>query len=380
MEVVYDVQQIPAHSCLLMENPAEAASYPKGDLQLGYCNHCGFLSNVCFDVALNEYSPRYEETQHFSTRFNEFAMNLCERLTRDYDLRGKEIMEIGCGKGEFLALFCKMAEARGIGIDPACNPDRLSEQDNQRLRFIRDLYDQRYSHLQADMICCRHTLEHIHQTKDFIENIRRSIGNRRETLVFFEVPDIVRVLDECAFWDIYYEHCSYLSPGSLARLFRGCGFEVIELERDYGDQYLWLVARPSDGPTSACLPLEHDLAELTEQVGRFKIRADDVVAGWRQRLIDLASAGRRPICWGAGSKCVAFLTTLGITDEVEYVVDINPFKQGKYLPGTGHPVVGPQHMNDHPSDAVLVMNPIYCDEIRETLDGLGTSPELIGVC
>ena len=64
--------------------------------------------------------------------------------------------------------------------------------------------------------------------------------------MFFEVPDTDRVLGEGAFWDIYYEHCSYFTPGSMARAFRAAGFAITRLERDYGDQYLLLEADPAE--------------------------------------------------------------------------------------------------------------------------------------
>jgi len=64
------------------------------------------------------------------------------------------------------------------------------------------------------------TLEHIADTADFIKMVRGSLQDSPSTDVFFQVPDVLRVLEEEAFWDIYYEHCSYFSIGSLARLFR----------------------------------------------------------------------------------------------------------------------------------------------------------------
>ncbi len=78
-------------------------------------------------------------------------------------------------------------------------------------------------------------------------------------------------------------------------------------------------------------------------------------------------AGARVAIWGAGSKGVAFLTTLGLTDEVAYAIDINPHKQGMFMPGTGHPVVGPDSLHQSPPDVVIVMNPVYLDEIRSAL-------------
>ena len=83
------------------------------------------------------------------------------------------------------------------------------------------------------------------------------------------------------------------------------------------------------------------------------------------------------VIWGAGSKGVAFLTTLGVGDAVECAVDINPHKHGHYMPGTGHEVVAPESMQEDRPDVVIVMNEIYKEEIRQQLGGLGLEPEII---
>ena len=192
LQAFYEVADVPAHSVLLMHTREQALRYPRGDVRLAWCPSCGFISNLAFDVALNEYSPEYEETQHCSPRFDRWARELVNRLVRDYDLRRKQILEIGCGKGEFLALLCEAGDNRGIGIDPSCMPERLQGAGVSRVTFIRDLYSEKYAHLHADLVCCRHTLEHIQTTREFLEMIRRSIGSRTDTLVFFEVPGAVR--------------------------------------------------------------------------------------------------------------------------------------------------------------------------------------------
>lgn len=379
MEPFYRSDNVPAHSCLLMSSRQQSLDYPRGHIVLGFCDGCGFVSNTAFDPALNDYSPQYEETQHFSPRFNQFAQGLVDRLVKDYDLRNKDVLEVGCGKGEFLAMLCERGENRGIGIDPGCRPERHSHAQSSRITWIRDLYSERYSHLQADLVCCRHTLEHIHPTRDFVQMIRRSIGDRLETLVFFEVPDVVRVLREQAFWDIYYEHCSYFSPGSLARLFRDCRFDVLELVRDYDDQYLWLMARPTEAPTTAKLELEDDLDQLRIDVDRFREEQAARVRMWKQKLGEAQRRGQRPVVWGSGSKCVALFATLGGAPEIELVVDINPYKHGKFIPGTGHPIVAPEFLRDYCPRLVVAMNPIYVDEIGKDLERLGVKAEVIAV-
>jgi SAM-dependent methyltransferase len=379
LEAFYEVTNVPSHSVMLMHTREQALAFPRGNLRLGFCRTCGFVTNTLFDISLNQYSPDFEETQHFSPTFDGWARQLVDRLVRDYDMRGKQVIEIGCGKGEFLALLCEAGNNQGIGIDPGCIPERLQGPAAGRLRFIRDLYSEKYAHLPGDVVCCRHTLEHIQPTREFMQMVRRVIGPRHDTLVFLEVPDMTRVLQERAFWDIYYEHCTYLTAGSLAKLFRSTGFEIIELVRDFADQYLWITARPVDGSTAPALAIEDDLASTTADVQAFREQCPKDIAAWRDRVREFAASGRKPVIWGAGSKAVAFLTTTGLAPEIEYLVDVNPYKAGKFLPGTGHSVIAPEQLRQYQPGVVVAMNPVYVDEIRQRLGAIGVSADVIPV-
>jgi hypothetical protein len=100
---------------------------------------------------------------------------------------------------------------------------------------------------------------------------------------------------------------------------------------------------------------------------------------WKQELRQLKKRGQRTVIWGSGSKAVAYLTTMGIHSEIEYVVDINPYKYGMYLAGTGHEIVPPAFLKEYRPDVVIVMNSIYTDEIRHDLERMGVIAELIEV-
>jgi len=102
MSSFYSIQQIPVHSCLLVPSQEEALSFPTGDLKLAFCPGCGFVANTLFDSSRHNYSSRYEESQGFSACFNAFQDRLIRRLVEQYDIRDKDVLEIGCGKGEFL--------------------------------------------------------------------------------------------------------------------------------------------------------------------------------------------------------------------------------------------------------------------------------------
>jgi SAM-dependent methyltransferase len=253
MSIFYELQSVPLHSVLLLSTRQKALDYPTGDIALGFCPICGFISNVAFDSSLQEYSSGYEATQAFSPTFSAFAHRLAERLIDQYDLRGKDIIEIGCGQGEFLTMLCELGGNRGVGFDPAYVGPRTESQAQNRITFIKDFYSERYADYRGDFVCCKMTLEHIQRPADFVSTVRRSLGDQSDTIVFFQVPDVLRILRERAFWDIYYEHCSYFSLGSLARLFRKCGFDVIRLAKEYDGQYLMIEARPGDGMDGASL-------------------------------------------------------------------------------------------------------------------------------
>lgn len=379
LQPFYHVEQVPAHSSSLMDSYDEATAYPQGRLELSFCPDCGFITNTHFDANLTDTLPHFEETQHCSDCFSSFAHRLASRWIEQYGLREKTILEIGCGNGEFLNLLCLLGNNRGIGFDPAIVLKHRDKETHPRVRFVRDYYSDKYHGQTADAICCRHTLEHINQPNKLIQAIGHHMAGHRDGLILIELPDVTRVLQECAFWDIYYEHCSYFTAGSLARLFRRNGFELLELKRDFDNQYLLLVARPGQKPSSPQFELEDDLAETAADVAQFQNRHAELIEQWRRRIGQFASSGQRTVIWGGGSKGVAFLTTLGVRSEIDCVVDINPQKQGKFMPGTGHRVVGPDALERQRPDVVIVMNPIYQSEIQSTLHRRGLSPQLLTV-
>jgi SAM-dependent methyltransferase len=380
-EIFHTQEAIPVHSVRLLDTREEARGFPRGDLRLGFCTHCGFIANMAYDPARQDYAIAYEETQGFSPRFRRFSRELAARWIERYDLRGGTVLEIGSGKGEFLVDLCEQGVDSAIGLDPSYVPGRLTSPATERITFVQDYYSDAYAHLTADAIVCRHTLEHIPATGELVRLVRRSLDEHLHSVVLFELPDVLRVLREVAFWDVYYEHCSYFTPGSLARLFRSSGFDVLELELDYDGQYILIECRPAGGelgPPKAH-PLEEPVSEVAEAVRGFQAGLAAIQRDWSGRLAALRADGRRPVIWGAGSKGVSFLTTLGIEHEIEYAVDVNSNKHDKYMAGTGQRVVAPEFLREYRPEVVIAMNPIYLEEIGAELAALGLEPELLAV-
>lgn len=381
VRVFYRVENVPTNSCILLDTEAEAKAYPTGRIALGVCSGCGFMFNTAFVPELAEYSGRYEETQSFSPTFNRFHKQMAERLIEQYGLRSKTVLEIGCGKGEFLMLLAELGDITGIGIDPGVKPDRISGPAAERMTFIPDFYSEKYGHHEVDFLACKMTLEHIPDVANFLKTVRRGLGDQLDTIVFFQVPEALRILRDCAFEDIYYEHCSYFTPASLARVFRLAGFDVINTTIEYDDQYLTIEARPRAEGQPAQEPNENEdsLAEVLSLVASFEERTVALMERLQDRVRGTVADGKTVALWGSGSKAVSFMTSCDLADCVSAVTDVNPYRHGRFIPKTGHRIVAPDELKTVKPDLVVIMNRIYEPEIREDLARLGLHPEIVAL-
>jgi hypothetical protein len=288
-------------------------------------------------------------------------------------------MEIGCGKGEFITMLCELGAKQGIGFDPGYRPERNTNEAAKRINFVVDFYSERYASYTADLICCKMTLEHIPNVGEFLRIVAAAAARREDTIVFFQVPEAKLILDQLGFWDIYYEHCSYFTTGSLRRLFESCGFDVLDIWTGYDEQYLMIEARAVRDRTARYDTENAEITEVGYKIAGFRDKCRTNILDWRRRLKDFAAVGKRTVLWGSGSKGVSFLTTIGVTNEVGCVVDINPYRQSKFMPGSGHEIVAPSALISVRPDNVIIMNPIYLKEIGEQLRSMSINADIMTV-
>ena len=136
----------------------------------------------------------------------------------------------------------------------------------------------------------------------------------------------------------------------------------------FGDQFLCVEATPGRG---APRDSAREVDELVTLAARFAAEYRHKVEYWQSCLAGLRAAGRRVALWGAGSKGITFVNTVAGGDEVACLVDLNPRKQGRFVPGTGQPVVAPETLKQMRPDVIMVMNPLYRQEIGQLMNQLG---------
>lgn len=374
MIAFYEVPAVPAQTCVLLDTEDEASSYPLSSILLAYCERCGFIQNVRFDIDAIDYSRPTEESQAFSPRFNEFAAALADDLVARLDLAGRSVLEVGCGKGDFLRLLAQRGIGPALGIDPGFLPER--DEDSGGVEFRKEFYGPADTHLTADLVATRHLMEHVPNVQEFLGWLRESASHTDGAVLFTEVPDTARVLREGAFWDVYHEHCSYFTMGSLARAIRSVGMTVTRLEYGFDGQYL-LAESMLEAGAAGDFSDEESVEDVGKLVESFAAEAEAAVKYWRQTIGAHLDSGDSVALWGGGSKTSGFLSSLGVGSVT--VVDINPHKQGKWLPGTRVEVSEPQVLQDLRPSLVIPMNPIYTAEIRRDLDAMGLSPTIKAV-
>ncbi|WP_035739680.1 class I SAM-dependent methyltransferase [Parafrankia elaeagni] len=407
LEPLFLVERSPVLTGVLCATRDEALGALRRTLDLHLCGRCGTLVNVAFDPDLVEYDGHYDNSLHYSSTFRAYATELAHRLITTHRLASRPVVEIGSGKGDFLRELCSLAGTSGTGYDPTyIGPQRAEDVD---VAFVVDYYGPRYRHLPGDFVVCRHVLEHVTDPRAFLENIREALGDR-EASIYLEVPNGGFLLSEAGAWDYIYPHVTYFSPAGLSGVVTAAGFEVTAGGTAFGEQFLWVEAKTA-GPEDAAAPSGmlapgEDLAAVSryvEHARSFGRRYPDVISRWMRELdvstipptgptmpdltIEILQNGSiaepppsdqaRVLVWGAGSKGVNFLNVIGPGPAVLGVVDLNPNKQGTFIPGTGHQVIAPEEVPGTAVTRVLLANALYLNEVRALLDDLDVRVDVV---
>jgi SAM-dependent methyltransferase len=352
---------VPVHQNLPAPTVAAARGVARGDLAMAACPSCGFVFNRAFDPALLRYGPGYDNTQAGSRRFAAHLDALVRYLVERRGVRGAHIVEVGCGDGGFLRRLVAWPGAgnTGIGYDPAhAGPAEILD---GRLRFVRGTYPPPGGGPPVDVVICRHVIEHVADPLALLAAIRAA----RPARVFFETPCIGWILRNAVLWDFFYEHCSLFTARSLTAAFARAGFAVRAVRRVFAGQYLWLEAVPGQ----AVPP--HGAGRVPVLAQRYGAQEPALRAAWCDRLTRLAAGGPVAV-WGAGAKGVTFAALADPEVRlIDCVVDINPAKQGRFVPGTGHAIVAPAALGARKVRHVVLMNPAYRPEVASMLPACG---------
>lgn len=339
---LYRAEQLPVFQNRMFYSETEAKECARGDVVLVRDMETGLIFNQTFRPELMQYDSDYQNEQAISSLFQLHLDEVAKIIDKHF--HAMSLIEVGCGKGYFL----EHLRARGFqitGLDP------IYEGDNPNV--IKANFTPEIG-LSADGIVLRHVLEHVQNPVEFLRNISDANGGVGK--IYIEVPCFDWICEHRAWFDIFYEHVNYFRLSDFQRIFG----TILDAGHIFGGQYLYVVA---DLATIRSLYLD-----TTDD---FAFPADFLATVTRYaEIIKACSDPTRyhAIIWGGASKGVIFalfMQRAGVN--IDFVIDINPAKQGKYLAATGLKVSSPEEVLAciEPGSTIFVMNSNYLAEIRK---------------
>ena len=374
-EILLRLPDVPVHVGLLWHTADDARGCARGDIDLALCDHCGYVWNASFDADRLDYAQDYDNSLHHSPKFAAWEAELVAGLVDRHGLDGRRIAEIGPGDGRFLAALCLAGHNSGVGFEPGHNAERQSPLVDDADVVIHDAFADADSLRGADVdfVVSRHVLEHIPEPGILVEAIRGGVGTEGST--YLEVPNFDWALDRGAFEDLMYEHCGYYTTETLAHLLHRSGFVGIDAASTF-DGLFTAVEAVYAGGAPVDEPIARDIVEsIRRRIGALADRIDAIDTELRARR----DAGQTIAAWGGGARAVGLLNLVPSADAIGDVIDVNPRKQGTFVTGAGHAIRPPEALDEQPPDAVIVVNPVYLEEIRSMLAERGLEPELVTV-
>ena len=336
---VYKVEQLPVFQNRMYLTEREAQKCIKDDVVLVQDLKTGLVFNKFFNPQVMQYDESYQNEQAISLLFKSHLVDVSKIIIKNFT--GFTLIEVGCGKGFFLELL------RDIGFEIT---GFYPTYEGVNPRIINHYFTPELA-LHADGVILRHVLEHVKDPIEFLDNIKES--NEGGGKVYIEVPCFDWICKHCTWFDVFYEHVNYFRISDFDRMFG----KVYESGHIFGGQYLYVVAdlKTLQSPVfddRCCFEFPKDFISSVE------FSASNIQC----------EPSNKVVVWGGASKGVIFcifMQRAGVA--VDFVIDINPAKQGKYLPTTGLRVYSPEEVLkqiDKCTD-IYIMNSNYLDEIKK---------------
>ena len=340
---------------LTLDNmPASAQHMPDAEgvktdegltMDLCQCAGCGLVQFDCEPV---DYYRDVIRAGGFSKTMVELRRYQYRHLIDTYHLEGKRFIEVGCGQGEFLSVLSEFpVEAHGIEHDP-----RLVALARERGLDVTEGFteteDTVFPDGPYDVFLSFNFLEHQPDPCAMLQAIHRNLDDDGMGLI--TVPSFEYIMDHNSYYELIRDHIAYYTFDTLTPLLERNGFVVEECEIINRDTLSVVVKKRPQMETGNLLECYVNLRKEMDTYLKY-------LKAWNKKVA----------IWGASHQGFTLAATTKLGKKAEYIIDSAPFKQGKFAPASHLPIVGPEHFEEHPVDAIVITAPGYTDEIAASI-------------
>ncbi len=378
IQTFIDLGSAPASNAYLTETTMRAAEkwYP---LHVLVCGNCRLVQTEDFANADELFSADYAYFSSYSSSWLKHAEDYVAEMTRRFGPNSSSrVIEVAANDG-YLLQFVAAAGIPCFGIEPTAST--ASAARAKGIQVIEDFFGTRLaeelvqSGQQADLIVANNVLAHVPDINDFTSGFR--ILLKPGGVATFEFHHLLQLIKETQFDTIYHEHYCYLSLTALEKVFNSNGLKIFDVEElpTHGGS-LRVYAQRSD---SGKQKLQSSVPVLLKKEKDFGLADDAAYSGFQSRveqikndlvtfLIEKKRKNQKVVGYGAAAKGNTILNYAGIRpDLLPWVVDLNPAKQGKYLPGSRIPVVGEEQIRKEQPGFILILPWNLKEEISDQL-------------
>ena len=378
-KVCLDLGSAPPSNAYLSADALRAPEiwYP---LRLLVCERCWLVQTE--DHAGREalFADDYAYFSSFSTSWLAHAETYVRAMRDRFGLTPASLVSEVAANDGYLLRYVQSAGIPCYGIEPtastAAAARRLGLEIVERFFGVGLAHELAAAGRQVDLVAANNVLAHVPDINDFVAGFTALL--KPDGVATFEFPHLLRLLRENQFDTVYHEHYSYLSLGAVRRVFETNGLEVFDVEQlpTHGGSLRVFAQRADAGRRATSESVARVLrdeadAGLASAAGYegFQAKVDRLKDDFMAYLVEARRAGRTVAAYGAAAKGNTLMNYAGVRpDLIAFVVDRNPAKQGKFMPGSRIPIVAEQALRDAKPDDVVLLPWNLRDELTAQLD------------
>ena len=361
---------------------------PKYPLKVMVCQECSLVQLPAIAAREDLFRADYVYYSSYSTSWLAHCREYAHQIISSLSLTQNDlVVEVASNDGYLLKYFAEQGIGV-LGIEPAEDVANVAIENDIPTQvdfFGANLARSLSFNAPPRLIIANNVLAHVPDIHDFVEGF--AIMANKETIITFEFPHLSSLIKNRQFDTIYHEHYSYLSITALAPIFHSHHLRIIDVEElstHGGSLRLYVVKKNSEMVATqrveeiVALELKLDPRD-SEVVQKLQSDVNQIRVSLSNELLRLKKLGMRIAAYGAAAKGNTLLNFVGLNStDIEYVVDMNPHKQGKFLPGSRIPIVSLEHFRSNPPDVVLILPWNLASEIRKVINAkLGAGVKLI---
>ncbi len=336
-------------------------------LRVLVCEQCWLVQTEDFAQAHDLFDADYAYFSSFSSGWLAHAERYVAEMVDRFALNeSSQVLEVAANDG-YLLQYVRQRGIPCLGIEPTASTAAAAR--DKGIEVVEDFFGTKLARRlvaegkSADLTAANNVLAHVPDINDFVAGFALLL--KPQGVATFEFPHLLRLLEENQFDTIYHEHFSYLSLSAVQRVFAANGLAVFDVEKlsTHGGSLRVFAQRQDTGKHALGARVEELLAEegrvgmlTAEYYADFQAKAEKVKDDLLAFLVEQKRAGKKVAAYGAAAKGNTLLNFAGIRpDLLRFVVDLNPAKQGKFLPGSRIPILPPAALSEYQPDFIIIL-------------------------